>query len=251
MPDYLRLLEVLDSEDSPVMLYGSHARGDSGEDSDIDLLELALEQHGHFQLGAVSVTRYSAQQLRRMCESGSLFAFHLAVEGKILRDPEGELQAVLAAYRQPPSYDSLIAEAEIIAQLLDSDITLNPEGFARLALYLVRTVAIARQLQKTGHPVFSVPQLAEVLGRPELVLLFRGRELPENLNVDRVIAAKKTLRRLLGHSATNPFSSLEALAVNLEERHPTASKLALRLLSGERALGYGDILLDPIIPPND
>jgi nucleotidyltransferase-like protein len=235
------------------MLYGSRARGDAGTDSDVDLLVLSGKAREPYQDGLVSVTVYTPKQLRRMCEAGSLFALHLVMEGQILADPSGTLRETLETYRAPVSYDALIDEVTAAAKILDLDtaqIAKNPIGLTRLALYLVRTAAITRYIEQTGDAAFSLEVIAAALELPRLPELFVGREDSENLDVDRCVRSRVALAELLRRPISNPYGSIEALAVNLEKTHPTASKLALRILGGSQNLGYGDLLLEPLTPPN-
>jgi hypothetical protein len=64
------------------------------------------------------------------------------------------------------------------------------------------------------------------------------------------MSVRSLLEEILGHRIANPYGSVEALAVNFELGHPVAARLALRILAGERTLGYGDLLLDPTLPPD-
>lgn len=250
--DHSWLLEMVQSRSTAVMLYGSYARGDSTPSSDIDLLQLSESGIGHDSVGRVSITTYSPAQLRSMCEVGSLFALHLVSEGVVLRDPSGMLGATLAAYQAPSSYAPLRGEVKLVAQVLDAsdgEIAANPAGFARLALYLVRTAAILNHIESTGSPCFAIPELASSLRQPQLIEVFSGREDSESLNADRLRLARSHLEKLLGGTIHNSHGSVAAFAVNVEVDHPIAARLALRLLGGERELGYGDLLLDPLIPP--
>lgn len=233
------------------MLYGSHARGDSTSDSDVDLLEVRPEWHEHRSVERVSISAYTQDQLLRMAVAGSLFVLHLRDEGRVLSDPEGVLSRVLSAYRTPASYDPLWREIAAASRALDASAEVlgrNPEGFTRLALYLLRTAAIVRQLEQTGAARFAIPVLAERLAVPELVEIFAQRETIARADTARVLAARSLLESLVGLPLANPYGSLEALAVNTEVDHPIAAHLMLRLLAGEPSLGYGDLLLDPLLP---
>lgn len=91
-----------------VCLFGSVARGDDDETSDIDLLVLGTEPltPGHFRRmlpesvqGRVSVSYYVPATLDVYLDRWSRFAVHLRTEGQILADRHGLLRAALEAVR--------------------------------------------------------------------------------------------------------------------------------------------------------
>lgn len=244
------IVEALEGHTNCVMLYGSCARGDAVASSDIDVLQLTddAQQH-HYTAGALSVACYTATQLESMCARGSLFALHLKVEGRIIRDADGSLQAILASYRSPVDYTELRSTVRTAAAILDVDtqvLASNTAGFTRLTLYLLRTIAMVSVIERGGPPTFSIPEIAAFLEAPELEQAFADRENPTAITNDRFDLARRLLHRLLGETVINPFGSLEALAISIEPSRPTIASLALRLLSGEATLGYGDLLLDPL-----
>ena len=89
-----------------IWLYGSHARGDSDELSDVDVLVISdslddtIAVEGVFPtLHKLSTTRYTWVEVDGMVESGSLFLRHLQMEGRpIVEAPlaKGRLSAALA-----------------------------------------------------------------------------------------------------------------------------------------------------------
>jgi hypothetical protein len=254
---YDKLRELADRElDQPVwglMLYGSHARGDSSESSDIDLLQVS-DRPRHYERGSVSVSVYTPTQLLTMSRAGSLFAMHLKLEGKIVSDDHGYLADALSHFRRRRSYRPILRAIMLHARLLDADEALlesNAEGLARLSLYLVRTAAAAKHIVDTGRPVFGVPELSANLHIAALVDLFADRHIPERLNIAKVLAARRVLEELLTFRIRNPYGSLAALAVNMEPRHPLIARMALRLMAGQRTVGYGDVLLDPTVAAYD
>lgn len=236
-----------------ILLYGSVARGDHTPSSDIDLLQLVRDRTEHYQRGRTSVAVYTDRDLQRMCEGGSLFALHLVTEGRILVDPRGVLSTILGSYRPPASNEPMWREIKAASAILDATdevVAANPIGLNRLALYLLRCAAILENLERSEQPCFAIGQLQERLSLPGFAEAFEGRENAESLDGSRLRSARSLLARIQRQEPHNPFGSLEALAVNLEVEHPVAARLALRILAGERTLGYGDLLLDPTLPPD-
>jgi len=66
-------LATLEGRSLAVMLFGSHARGDAGPASDIDLLQVVPHSPHSYETGGVSVVAYTVNQLRDMAAAGSLF----------------------------------------------------------------------------------------------------------------------------------------------------------------------------------
>jgi len=87
-------------------LYGSHARGDADDLSDVDVLVISDSVDDPIDIqdlypsrNAASVTRYTWGELEGMVESGSLFLRHLQMEGRPLSESppvKGLLSAALA-----------------------------------------------------------------------------------------------------------------------------------------------------------
>lgn len=75
-----------------VWLYGSHARGTADEYSDVDVLFVAADEQqevdveslwvGSGSFGEVSMSRYSWCEVEQMAAYGSLFLWHIRMEGR-------------------------------------------------------------------------------------------------------------------------------------------------------------------------
>jgi len=157
-----------------LLLYGSLARGDNTESSDVDLLALVTLPTGSRHTERVSVSAYTFDQLSSA--SGTLFGMHLARDGVVVTDAEGRLSELLAGMGAPdPGH--VFGRIRHLAAVLDDEPELHLPGRVRVARYLLRTAIYVTALA-SGEPCFSVRELALRLGQPELVEL-----LSSNLRV--------------------------------------------------------------------
>jgi predicted nucleotidyltransferase len=75
------------------MIYGSYAREDYTPESDIDLLAVIKEGTSKkIVKGKVNVSQYTKDKFEKILEHGSLFAYHLKTEGKLLIDNDNYLK---------------------------------------------------------------------------------------------------------------------------------------------------------------
>ncbi len=87
--------------DSEIWLYGSAARGDRDEISDVDVLVASDEPLSSSDIhipveGPVSLSRYGWRELEHMASYGSLFLHHLKLEGRPLREqPQRRMRELL------------------------------------------------------------------------------------------------------------------------------------------------------------
>lgn len=95
-------LEKIDS----LMVYGSVARGDAGEDSDVDLLIISEFENLEDKYGANVVGKkmfmanvFSRADFKGSLEEGSEFAENAIEEGRIIYDPEGFLREMKNGYK--------------------------------------------------------------------------------------------------------------------------------------------------------
>lgn len=176
---------------SAVALFGSQARGDSEENSDVDLLLVTSEDTPrHVTMGNLSLSLYPRTHLFDRARKGDLFVCHLAAEAKAIHDPEGVLPALKEALKLRSSYDTEIAAASDLGWLLARFARDLPdvELANRRIAWCVRTILIARSAE-AGKPVFSAAHLAAFAGDSrigELINQKNSDEAPSLATTDQL-----------------------------------------------------------------
>lgn len=226
-----------------VMLYGSAARGDSSDSSDVDVVQLVPSEPGTTVNGNISIVSYLPSQLREMALEGSLFVWHLCVEGLILRDTDDALKSILDDH-PGPDFAITMNRIRTLSAVLDvdrSEYERHEEGLRRVGRFLLRTAVYVRAHQH-GVETFSTTRAAQAVDASGRInaLLDRLRETSCKSWED-FTDCKARLAYLLGGLNINPYGSLEALVVRTELMNPGVSALALHVVSnavGE--LDYAD-----------
>jgi len=243
-------LEALRTTAQATMLYGSYARGDHSCDSDIDVLQIVPTPRAFQKIGSIGVSFYTARQLSKLANQGSLFVLHLRKEGVVLYDPNEILRTALDSYVAPENYNELRAIISVSAAVLHLDRhSLSAQQFSgviNLSLYLLRTVVYLRCVE-SGTPVFSLDKARAVLGdHPALVLLMNRRRMLEDPMSFPLIEVQKLLESLLSSRIDALGSKLEALAVNAASRSKQAGQLITRILLGDSTVRYEVLVEDEL-----
>jgi hypothetical protein len=233
---------------TPLMVFGSVARGDGSAVSDVDVLEISRRPSRSYKVGRVHVYPYDETQLRRMAAAGSLFVLHLRREGKIVRDPDGVLASCIAAYRPPVSYEAYRKVLRATARLLDADARAYVsrwKDYNDLAIFVLRT-ALYIQFAESDEPLFSLSEIAKRLDLLEMstALGLKNAKEPDFavFSMAKILAA-----RFLGADIHNPFGTVEALVTNEGLENPPLLAFGLRLLGNPSpALGYDILSFSPL-----
>jgi predicted nucleotidyltransferase len=161
---------------------GSVARGDDRPDSDIDILVVVRERQTNNELLAalpqqlrsprLSLICKSREALARLAREGSLFLAHARIEGRVVYDPEGLLEAAFEMSARTPLDTSreLRSRMASLRHYRHLDRFGGNFLFALAHLYgLGKGAAIARSAQ-TGTPTFVKSDALDALanGHPEL-----------------------------------------------------------------------------------
>jgi hypothetical protein len=228
------------------MLYGSYARGDATEGSDIDLLAVTNGRPGSWQEGHLSLTAYAAGHLQTLAQRGSLFVLHLCHEGRVICDPDGTLGVLLSSYRPPAEEGRLASELSIAATGLlaasAKERAAHGPAMRALAYYIVRSLAYDAGARH-GSANFSLRVALSEIGRLDLLEVLNRRRLPYTVELlSEALSSAADFCNLRASSRSWP--NLAAAAIDLATERPLASSLLAGVLIGD-AVPYTSITLPP------
>lgn len=205
-------------------IYGSRARGDYNESSDVDLFAITDEEKYKMVVeGINNLACYPESLAMQRARDGDLFILHICEESKEIYRSGFEMNDLKSAFRYKNNYNhEKICAAELAWFLIDlrSEFSNSLLVNKRVA-WCVRTIliALAAEIKK---PVFSRESLVK----------FSGNE-----SVDNLIALKDSsvLNRIM-------FEELEEFLLKLNFFRPELSDISLssyrrRFIKTENAMG--------------
>lgn len=217
-----------------ILVYGSRARGDSVEGSDLDLLALVPMARPTMSRSDVSVSFYTEAQLRTGI--GTLFGAHLKRDARVLWDPSGRLRELVDGMGGVDTR-RLKSRASMMSSLFttpNADLPRYLEGMLRQARFLLRSSLYAQAIEE-GDPCFSVRELARRLHDPQLTQLLASRR-QSGATYDELNDCLWRLRTLIGEFPGSKHGSLEATVVN-EWGTPSDLLSASFLILGSTGIG--------------
>ena len=140
-----------------IYAFGSICRGDIVMDSDIDLLALVDRRDPRFNPDKFSI--YSYKRIGELWASGNAFAWHLALESKIVHSSDGE--DFIKNLRMPSEYVSAEEDCRRFWTVFESSLSSIRRGTPSLVFELstiflaVRNVATCYSLAKLSEPTFG------------------------------------------------------------------------------------------------
>lgn len=163
-----------------LFLYGSAARGDQNNDSDVDLLGITKsDTYSMVVKKRVNVAIYPLDKVLKMAMEGNLFILHIIEEGKIIYDPDGYFQQLNFKFKFKDSYNDDVGHASDLGWMLIK-LSKNTDNFAFLnkrIAWCVRTILIARSAEKRT-PFFSARTLASFANAELVLSLIKNKHNP-------------------------------------------------------------------------
>lgn len=219
-----------------LFLYGSYARGDYDESSDIDIIQVTAKAAAPYAEAKINFTCYTAEQLTILAKNGSLFAKHLVLEAVPLVDPDNLLGTLKSIYVDPNDYQGLCRDIKCaipVVAISEDTFKENSRHYSAAAAYLLRTYAYARAFE-TGANSFSMRHVADQLGDT------RPTERLSDLRRRQEYRQFQEVVDLLKEFTQSEYSlreeSLEAFVVN------SFGSCELAVLIGLRILARGDLV---------
>lgn len=141
-------------------LYGSIARGDSTERSDVDVLVIGGRPPDWLSLRfsgrRLSLSQYSWSEIRRMASYGSLFLQHLKLEGRPLDHSPASIFELPRLLGTLPPYANVRRDLRAFQASLD-DIRVESECPVSLPFELASLAALVRRIGILGTYVDGKP----------------------------------------------------------------------------------------------
>ncbi|OOH80392.1 hypothetical protein BOW65_10965 [Pseudomonas koreensis] len=158
-------------------LYGSRARGDSNEHSDIDFFAITDDSDYKMMVtGNTNIACYPLSLAVERAKDGDLFVLHICLEAKELYSTNSELSDLRDLFQYKNDYEREISMASDLAWFLVESGS-NFRNFTLLnkrIAWCVRTILIAKSAEARSA-VFSSLELAKFSGTSRTAKLIQGK----------------------------------------------------------------------------
>lgn len=160
-----------------VALYGSRAREDHDEDSDVDLLAVTTGGPPAAAVqGRITVASYPVDQLVRIARGGDLFALHIVSEAKVIYETRPVFDSIRRAFAYRPDYSREIRLASDAGWFLARyhDRFHDAAVFNWKVAWCTRIILTARAANER-RPLFSAAGLAAYSGSSDVLPLLKNK----------------------------------------------------------------------------
>lgn len=178
-----------------LVLFGSRARGDYRDSSDVDLLGVVENSRIREEvlLNGASLYHYPIKYLINQAISGDLFLLHLVSEGKILHDTADTFKHTCDKFQFKESYISEITQGSMIIWFLrKKPYLISDLYYKKRLIWAMRTILIARGAEDR-NAIFSSNDLENFSQIQNLKNIIDQRDIVKNAELLRfaIVVARK------------------------------------------------------------
>ena len=195
-----------------LILFGSCARGDQQEDSDVDMLAIHDDKIYRIdEYGKLNFSLYSEATLSKMMLDGELFALHLATESKIIFENENCASKLFESFQFKSSYEPVIAEANMLAWTIIKyyDRINKPDLCNKRLVWCIRTICAAMAATQKKN-CFSASAIIDTVPIDDMAWVLKQKN--NKLHCPRLLV--KMIEFLQYHNLSQPDQVHESIDVD-------------------------------------
>lgn len=164
---------------SAFVLYGSCARGDSNQSSDVDLFAITVD--GEYQMvvkNKVNLAMYPKALALEMAKNGELFILHIVKEGQPLIDHRGDFQLLKDTFSYKNSYEKeIINSSELGWAIRHLGPSVRNQALVNQRIaWCVRTILIAKAAEEK-KAIFSAESLGTFANEENVKILITNKTI--------------------------------------------------------------------------
>lgn len=197
-----------------IYLFGSQARGDHSDKSDIDILIVTRKYEKAFNVDKYGISPYTIEQLVRLANDGSLFVLHLIKESIFLEGVDC-MQIISSKFIKPLQYDFYRAQLRNATALLDIDNIFfyeNCDKILRIQKFILRSYIYSLSVDNMFLN-FNINSALEYIDLPYLTKYF-NQDWSSQASFEDFKELNANIEILFDCKITNKYKSTEALLVN-------------------------------------
>lgn len=227
-----------------VVIFGSYARNDYNEDSDIDILLVHPEYYPTVQIDKLSISTYSTEKLIEFAKNGSLFILHLIKEGKLLNG-HPIIETLSKEFKMP---DFRILSKELVQS--SKLINIDERVFQKYSIkiigvqkFVLRSIIYMKGIEN-GADTFNIYKVLEHISLEELNYIF-DRTFQKNMKFNQFQSINKIIASLLEITFEKEFLSIEAIILNNHPKKNLLHTLGMSILKKDSVgIDYPKLIFD-------